>query len=91
GQKTDQNREGIFIRESLTQNVLDVTRISSRLMLIKLRMDKQVLTVFSAYAPQTGKSEDAKNNFWNTLSDAVRKTPSLEILLICGNLNGHVG
>ncbi|ESO00417.1 hypothetical protein HELRODRAFT_175838 [Helobdella robusta] len=52
---------------------------------------KQVLTVFSAYAPETGESEDAKNDFWNTLSDTVRKTPSSEIPLICGDLNGHVG
>ncbi|ESO11768.1 hypothetical protein HELRODRAFT_71529 [Helobdella robusta] len=90
GQKTAKNEVGIFIRESLAQNVLEVTRISSRLMLIKLRMGKQVLTVFSAYAPQTGESENAKNDFWNTLSDAVRKTPSSKILLICGDLNGHV-
>ncbi|ESN95833.1 hypothetical protein HELRODRAFT_179020 [Helobdella robusta] len=91
GQKTAQNGVGIFIRESLAQNVLEVTRISLPLMLIKLRMGKQVLTVFSAYAPQTSKSEDPKNDFWNTLSGAIRKTPSSEIPLICDNLNGHVG
>ncbi|ESO00262.1 hypothetical protein HELRODRAFT_152612, partial [Helobdella robusta] len=90
GQKTTQNKKGIFIRESLAQNVLEVVRISSRLMLIKLRMGKQVLTVFSAYAPQTGESEDAKNEIWNTLSEAVRKSPSSEIPLIYGDLNGHV-
>ncbi|ESN92945.1 hypothetical protein HELRODRAFT_165086 [Helobdella robusta] len=54
-------------------------------------MGKQVLTVFSAYAPQIGEYENAKNDFWNTLSDAVRKTSSPEIPLICGDLNGHVG
>ncbi|ESN94366.1 hypothetical protein HELRODRAFT_164197 [Helobdella robusta] len=91
GQKTAQIGVGIFIRESLAQSVLEETRISSRLMLIKLRMGKQILIVFSAYASQTGESEDAKNDFWNTLSDAVRKTPSSEIPLVCGDLNGHVG
>ncbi|ESO00249.1 hypothetical protein HELRODRAFT_176107 [Helobdella robusta] len=45
-------------------------------------MGKQVLTVFSAYATQTGESEDDKNDFWNTLSDADKKTPSSEIPLI---------
>ncbi|ESO04066.1 hypothetical protein HELRODRAFT_173140 [Helobdella robusta] len=85
GQKTVQNGVGIFIRESLAQNVLEVVRISSRLMLINLRTEKQVLT---AYAPQTDESEDAKNDFWNTLSDAVKKTPSSEIPLI---FNGRVG
>ncbi|ESN95641.1 hypothetical protein HELRODRAFT_179111 [Helobdella robusta] len=57
----------------------------------KSKMGKQVLTVFSAYAPQTGESEDVKNDFWNTLSDAIRKTPSSEIPMICGDLNSHVG
>ncbi|ESO08405.1 hypothetical protein HELRODRAFT_169240 [Helobdella robusta] len=91
GQKTAQNEVGIFIRELLAQNVLEVTRISLRLMLIKLRIGKQVLNVFSAYAPQTVESEHAKNDFWNTPSDAVRKTPSSEIPLICGDFYGHVG
>ncbi|ESN91256.1 hypothetical protein HELRODRAFT_90297 [Helobdella robusta] len=76
GMAKRQNRVRIFIRESLAQNVPEVVRISSRLMLIKLRMGKQVLTVFSAYVPQNSESENTKNDFWNTLSDAVRKTPS---------------
>ncbi|ESO04122.1 hypothetical protein HELRODRAFT_173210 [Helobdella robusta] len=38
---------------------------------------------------ETDESEDTKSDFWNTLSDAVRKTPSSEIPLICGDLNGH--
>ncbi|ESO01543.1 hypothetical protein HELRODRAFT_174505 [Helobdella robusta] len=42
GQKTVQNGVGIFIRESLTQNVLEVVLIRSRLMLIKLRIGKQM-------------------------------------------------
>ncbi|ESO10244.1 hypothetical protein HELRODRAFT_168134 [Helobdella robusta] len=40
--------------------------------LTKLRIGNQALTIFSAYAPQTDESENAKNDFWNTLSDAVR-------------------
>ncbi|ESO12190.1 hypothetical protein HELRODRAFT_63375, partial [Helobdella robusta] len=88
GQKTAQNGVGIYILDSLAQNVLEVVRISSPLMLIKLRMGKQV---FSSCAPQTGEFKNAKNDFWKTLSDAVRKTPSSGIPLICGDLNGHVG
>ncbi|ESO10364.1 hypothetical protein HELRODRAFT_183688 [Helobdella robusta] len=49
-------------------------------------MGKHVLTVISAYAPETSESEDSKNDFWNVLSDAVRKTPSSEIPLMCGDL-----
>ncbi|ESN94283.1 hypothetical protein HELRODRAFT_68746, partial [Helobdella robusta] len=36
GQKTAQNGVRIFIRKSLAQNVLEVVRIKTRLMLIKL-------------------------------------------------------
>ncbi|ESN91357.1 hypothetical protein HELRODRAFT_165383 [Helobdella robusta] len=61
GQKTVQNGVRIFIRESLAQNVLEVT----------------------------GESEDAKNDFWNKLSNAVKKTPSPKIPLICGDLNAY--
>ncbi|ESN93968.1 hypothetical protein HELRODRAFT_149645, partial [Helobdella robusta] len=91
GQKTAKNGVGIFVRKPLTQEVLDIKRINSRLMRIKLRIKNQTLIIFSAYAPQTGESEEMKNDFWTAFSDTISTIPKSETILIGGNLNGNVG
>ncbi|ESO00400.1 hypothetical protein HELRODRAFT_152668, partial [Helobdella robusta] len=50
GQKTAKNGVGIFVREPLAQEVLDIKRINSRLMWIKLRIEKQTMIIFSAFS-----------------------------------------
>ncbi|ESO07544.1 hypothetical protein HELRODRAFT_152695, partial [Helobdella robusta] len=90
GQKTAKNGVGIFVREPLAQEVLDIKRINSRLMLIKLCIEKQTMIIFSAYAPQTGESEEMKNDFWAAFSDTTSTIPKSETILIGGNLNSHV-
>ncbi|ESN91366.1 hypothetical protein HELRODRAFT_152646, partial [Helobdella robusta] len=81
GQKTAKNRVRIFVREPLAQEVLDIKRINSRLMWIKPRIEKQTMVIFSAYAPQTGESEEMK------MTSGLH---SLKQSLIGGDLNGHV-
>ncbi|ESO10369.1 hypothetical protein HELRODRAFT_91881, partial [Helobdella robusta] len=56
------NGVGIFIKEPLAQEVLDIKRINLRLTGIKLRLEKQTMTIFSAYASQTGESEEMKSD-----------------------------
>ncbi|ESO07529.1 hypothetical protein HELRODRAFT_75758, partial [Helobdella robusta] len=91
GQKKAKNGVGIFVREPLAQEVLDIKRINSRLMWVKLRLEKQTMIIFSAYAPQTGESEEIKNDFWAAFSDIISTIPKSETILIGGDLNGHVG
>ncbi|ESO02870.1 hypothetical protein HELRODRAFT_81106, partial [Helobdella robusta] len=59
---------------------------------IKLRLEKQTMTIFSAYAPQKGESEEMKNNFWAAaFSKTISTIPKSKTILIGGDLNGHVG
>ncbi|VDP12704.1 unnamed protein product [Heligmosomoides polygyrus] len=46
---------------------------------------------FSAYAPQTGCSDQAKDEFWNLLDEKTAEVPSRDAIIITGDLNGHVG
>ncbi|ESN96780.1 hypothetical protein HELRODRAFT_68256 [Helobdella robusta] len=91
GQKTAKNGVRIFVREPLSQKVLDIKKINSRLMWIKLRIEKQTMIIFSAYAPQTGESEEMKNDFWAAFSDTISTIPKSKTIFIGGDLNGHVG
>ncbi|ESN93928.1 hypothetical protein HELRODRAFT_180335 [Helobdella robusta] len=57
------NGVGIFVREPLAQEVLDIKRINSRLMWIKLRIEKQTMIIFFAYATLKSGPEK-KAGFW---------------------------
>ncbi|ESN97403.1 hypothetical protein HELRODRAFT_85448 [Helobdella robusta] len=90
GQKTAENGNGIYVREPQAQEVLDIKIINSRLMWIKLRLEKQTMIIFSAYAPQTGESEEMKNDLWAAFSDTISTIPKSETILIGGDLNGQM-
>ena len=47
--------------------------------------------VISAYTPQGGKMLDEKDGFWGMMDDSIGNIPKNEILVIGGDLNGHVG
>ncbi|ESN95442.1 hypothetical protein HELRODRAFT_86763 [Helobdella robusta] len=91
GQKTAKNGVGIFVREPLAQEVLDIKRINLRLMGIKLRIEKHTMIIFSAYAPETGESEEMNNDFWAAFSDTISTIPKSETILIGSDLYDHVG
>ena len=42
------------------------------------------------YAPQVDRSEAEREGFWGMLDDVTTVTES-EVLLVAGNLNGHIG
>uniref|UniRef100_A0A914W7K1 Endonuclease/exonuclease/phosphatase domain-containing protein n=1 Tax=Plectus sambesii TaxID=2011161 RepID=A0A914W7K1_9BILA len=81
----------IFVSAELRGQVTQVHRHSDRLMFIIVDIGTLRLRVFSAYAPQTGRDEDEKDQFWQELQDHISSCPEEDLLLLCGDLNGHVG
>ncbi|XP_046962198.1 uncharacterized protein LOC124531732 [Vanessa cardui] len=49
------------------------------------------LNLISAYAPQTGCSEQEKHDFWEDFDEIMQNIPLTEHAHIGGDLNGHVG
>ena len=47
--------------------------------------------MLSCYAPQVGLDNVVKDKFYDQLQDTVRKVNDNETLVICGDLNGHIG
>ena len=60
-------------------------------MSLRLMIGRKILYIISSYAPQSGLSESEKDNFFFNLLGSISVVPSEEILLVCGDLNGHVG
>ena len=81
---------GILVREDLVEDVIQVERINSQIMKIKIVMGKKVQNIFSVYAPQVDRPEAEREAFWAML-DGVTTVGESVVLLVAGNLNGHIG
>ena len=62
------NEIDIVVREELVESVLEVKRVSDRLMAIKLEVKGSILNIVSTYAPQVNNSME-KNDFGKTWMD----------------------
>ena len=89
----NQGTSGVSVlqAEKWVDKVYDIKRVSDRIMLIKLLVGEAVLTVLSVYAPQTGLEESTKDAFYDSLQTVISELPDKEIVIPCGDWNGHVG
>ena len=61
------------------------------MIVLKVLLGKTVLNVISAYAPQAGRPNEEKEEFWVLLARTVSEMNECEKLVVCGDLNAHVG
>ncbi|KAF7689638.1 hypothetical protein HF521_012991, partial [Silurus meridionalis] len=73
------------------KSVVEVKRVSKRLMNMKLEVEGVMINVISAYAPQMGCEMEEKEKFWSELDEVVEGVPRNEILVIGADFNRHVG
>ena len=81
----------VLLAEKWVDKVYDIKRVSDRIMLIKLQLGEAVLRVLSVYASQTGLEESTKDAFYDSLQTVISELPDKEIVIPCGDWNGHVG
>ncbi|XP_063372213.1 uncharacterized protein LOC134660405 [Cydia amplana] len=86
------NGVGIVLSEALCSRLVNVQRVSDRLMSVKIALDKQpCFNIICAYAPQTNCADAEKETFWDDLSTLLLDIPQEESIHIGADLNGHVG
>jgi hypothetical protein len=79
-----------LIAEKYIDKVVEVRRISDRLIAVRLVVGRTILNVICVYAPQVGRIREEKE-FWVSFSMSVAAIRTNERLIICGDTNGHVG
>ena len=79
------------MREELAEDVLEVKRMSERLMAMKLKLKGSILNIVSAYAPQVNNSMEEKNDFGEYLDGLIETISKEEWIVLGADLNGHVG
>ncbi|KAF3705386.1 Craniofacial development protein 2 p97 bucentaur protein [Channa argus] len=88
---SDKKRNGVgFMLKEFVKNVLEVKRLSDRLMSLKLEIEGVMFNVVRGYAPQVG-CELEKKKFWSELDEVIQRIPRGERVVIGADFNGHVG
>ncbi|KAK3542098.1 hypothetical protein QTP86_014017 [Hemibagrus guttatus] len=91
GVDTKRNGVGVVLKEEFVRNVLEVKRVSDRVMSLKVVIEGVMLNVVSGYAPQVGCELEEKERFWSELDEVMESIPTGERVVIGGDFNGHVG
>ncbi|KAK3539760.1 hypothetical protein QTP70_013192 [Hemibagrus guttatus] len=81
GVDSKRNGVGVVLKEEFVRNVLEVKRVSNRVM----------LNVVSGYAPQVGCELEEKERFCSELDEVIESIPTGERVVIGADFNGHVG
>ena len=63
GRKDGYAGVGILVAARWIDKVMEVTRISERIMFVWILVGKSIVDFVSAYAPQTGQREEEKKSF----------------------------
>ena len=75
----------------MAESVLEVKRVSDRLMAMKLEVNGSILNIVSAYAPQFNNSMEEKNDFWEDLDGLIESISKEKRIVFGADLDGHVG
>ncbi|KAK3537369.1 hypothetical protein QTP70_008822 [Hemibagrus guttatus] len=91
GVDSKRNGVGVVLKEEFVRNVLEVKRVSDRVMNLKLEIEGVMLNVVSGYAPQVGCELEEKERFWSELDEVMESIPTGERVVIGADFNRHVG
>ncbi|KAK2921658.1 hypothetical protein Q8A73_001143 [Channa argus] len=78
GSDRRRNGVGVILKEELVRNVLEVIRVSDRLMSLELEIEGVMFNVVSGYAPQVGCEFEEKEKFWSELDEVMQSIPTAE-------------
>ena len=82
---------GVLVVDKWIDSVVEVRRVSERVMVLRLAIGKSVLNVVSVYAPQVGRAREVKEEFYIRPAKVLKDVGENEKLIVCGDMNGHVG
>ena len=82
---------GILLAKKWIEKVSEVTRVSDRILLLKVLIGESILHIVSIYVPQIGLTVAEKDKFYEALQTTVSGIPEKDFLLPCGDWNGHIG
>ena len=89
--RKQKNGVGIILKKEYVDRVVELSRVTDRIISLKMELDGVMLNVIRAYAPQVGCICEEKEAFWLDLDETVEKIPKNERIVVGAHLNGHTG
>ena len=80
------NEIGIVVWEELVESVLELKRVSDRLIAKKLEVKESIQNIINTYAPQFGNSMEEKNKFWPELNGLIESVSQQERIVVGADL-----
>ena len=65
---------GVLVASELVDRIIRVERVSDRVIVVDLVIGEQIVKVVSCYAPQTGRSQIEKEEFWRQVDGVIMNT-----------------
>ena len=81
---------GVLVASELADRIIRVERVSDRVNAIDLVIGEQIVKVVSCYAPQAGRSQIEKEEFWRQMEGVIMNTGIHQEIIVGGDMNGHV-
>ena len=89
GNETGNSDVGIFVAKKWIEKELEVKR--ARSMMVKLQANKRTVVAVSTFAPQQRLTNDEKDHFYGSIIVLIASINEKDMVIIGGDLNGHVG
>ena len=91
GETSGRHGVAIILREQLTSYVSRYSQVNNRIMKISIKTRQGKIALMRVYAPQQGRPQEEKENFYQTLQQVADSCDVDEDVVVMGDLNGHVG
>ena len=93
GKESGPRREGVgfILDKEATKSIIGYNPMSPRVITIRLKAHPINLTIIQVYAPTSDASDDNLESFYNTVQEALDKTPPRDLLVMMGDWNAKVG
>lgn len=65
--------------------------VNERIVVVKMKVGREWLTLVQVYAPTDGSKAEEKERFYSDLQEVVNKSGRKEILVVMGDFNARVG
>lgn len=80
----------LIINKSIKVPALGFETLSDRIIIFKLHAQPLNLNITQVYEPTAASTSEVIENFYGTLTHAIKRCPTREILLVLGDLNTSV-
>ena len=93
GKESGPRREsiGFILDKEATKSIIGYNPMSPRRIIIWLKAHPINLAIIQVYAPTSDASDENLESFYNTVQEALDKTPPRDLLVMMGDWNAKVG